>query len=255
MDGRRTHRPLHRLRKPGNRGSRGPQGSPIRLQTGGRRARRTGAGGGTPGLCGLVVFRGRPEDADPQPRRAHRDPTAAGRRPQERGRHQDGRRCHRARLRARLHHDVRDLHRRLRLHPARPQAAGAQQAGHRRRTPGLDVAAAASGVRRVPVLRAARRDRLPHGRGLGERGESSRRDRTGDDRRLDRTAHQSGDGDPRRYGTIIGGSGALVTTEANPPPQGPDVLGGRLRLPSLRGVARASRGEGRPRARPGELRW
>ena len=95
------------------------------------------------------------------PGRADRDPAADGRLAQERGRHQDGRRRDRAGVRARLHHDVRDRHRRQRLHAARAQAARAEQARDRHRRRGVDVGAAPARVRRVPVLRPARGRRRP----------------------------------------------------------------------------------------------
>ena len=81
---------------------------------------------------------------------------------QERGRHQDGGRRDRALLRTRLHHDVRARHRRQRLHAARAQAARAEPAGDRHRRRGVDLGAAAARLRRVPVLRAARRCRDRH---------------------------------------------------------------------------------------------
>ena len=101
----------------------------------------------------------------PGPGRAHRDPAAARRLAEERRRHQDGGRRDRAGVRAQLHHDVRDRHRRLRLHPARPQAAGDGQAGDRHRRAVVHLEAAPARLRRVPVLRpAARRRAAPAAR-------------------------------------------------------------------------------------------
>ena len=62
-------------------------------------------------------------------------------------------------LRTRLHHHVRARHRRQRLHAARPQVARAEPARDRHRRRGVDVGVAARRVRRVPLLRAARRRR------------------------------------------------------------------------------------------------
>ena len=152
-------------------GARDNLGASVRPPPGARRARRAGPGGRAEGLRGLVVLRRGPPDADARPRRADRDPAADGRLAQERRRHQDGGRRHRDGVRARLHHDLRDLHRRQRLHPARPQAARAEQARDRRGHQGLDLGAAAARLRRVPLLRRARgRRAVPAGRRRRRRG-------------------------------------------------------------------------------------
>ena len=156
---RRTHRPVPRLREPGDRRPRRARRRPLRLHPDRRRAGRARAGGHPARVRRLVLLRRGPPAAGPGPGRADRDPAAARGLPQERRRHQDGRRRHPARLRARVHHHVRHLHRRLGLHPARAQAARAGQAGDRDRRAVLDVGAAATGLRRVPVLRPAARGR------------------------------------------------------------------------------------------------
>ena len=94
---------------------------------------------------------------DPSSRRADRDPAADAHLAQERRRHQARCRCPGDGVRARVHHHVRDLHGRQRPHPARAQAAGAEQAGDRRGHQGVDLRAVAARVRRVPVLRHAGR--------------------------------------------------------------------------------------------------
>ena len=204
------------------------------------------------------------------PGRADRDPAAHGRLPQERRRHQDGRRRHRAGLRARLHHDVRDRHRRQRLHPAGAQAARAQQAGHRRRRRGVDVGAAAAGVRRVPLLRpAGGRRGPPRPAGAAPR---PRRPRPRPARRATPVGRGARAGEPRPPAApddatspcswprplaglqrSCGGPVLGVDAEAHDAAQGPDVQRGRLRVPRLRRAAapprRAQRGRAAPRAR------
>ena len=155
--GGRTHRPVPRLREPRDRRPRRARGEPVRLRAGRRRAGRARPGGGAAGVRRLVVVRRGPPAAGPRAGRAHRDPAAHRRLPQERRRHQDGRRRDRAGLRARVHHDVRHRHRRLRLHAAGAQAARDGQAGHRHRRAVVDLEAAPARVRRVPVLRPAAR--------------------------------------------------------------------------------------------------
>ena len=156
---RRAHRAVPRLREPRDRRPRRPRGEPVRLRPGRRRAGRARPGGGAAGVRRLVGVRRGPTAHGPGPGRAHRDPAAARRLAEERRRHQDGGRRDRAGVRAQLHHDVRDRHRRLRLHPARPQAAGDGQAGDRHRRAVVDLEAAPARLRRVPVLRPAARRR------------------------------------------------------------------------------------------------
>ena len=142
--GRRTHRLVHRLREPGDRGPGSAGRHGVRLRPNRQCPRRAGSGRDPACLRRLVdVLRCSPE-TDPKPCRADRDPTTNGGVPEERGRHQDGRRRHRSGVRAGLRHHLCDLHRRFRLHAAGAQAPRVEQEGDRRRGQGLHLCAAPS---------------------------------------------------------------------------------------------------------------
>ena len=176
-----------------------------------------------------------------------------------------------------VHHDVRALHRRQRLHPAGAQAARAQQAGHRHRRREVDLGAAAA--RRATSSSST----------TGSRASTSRRARTGAAARPGRAepgaGSRAGAGSPSRsrrprsrHATSTrspcwsprpspacraapSGDGDRVHAQAHPAAQGPDLQRVRLRVPHLRRAAapprraqrgRAGRGpgQGRPRGRP-----
>ena len=164
------------------------------------------------------------------------------------------------------------LHRRQRLHPAGPQAARAQQAGHRRRRREVHLGAAAAGLRRVPLLRPPGGRRDPAGRAPGAAARPGRpapepqpveqepepQPAAGGTRPRRRHARRPRRPDRGRPAGQLQRRGDRLDAQAHPAPEGPDLQRVRLRVPRLRGTPAAPRraqrgragrgpGQGRPR--------